>query len=370
MSNENTLHVPARKRFIVHVDMDSFYASAEIQRNKSIKDRPVIIGADPKEGKGRGVVIACNYAARSYGIKSGMPISQAWKLCPSAIYLKPDFEYYDRLSERVMNIIKHYADKFEQVSIDEAFIDISEKVSTEAQALDLVNRLKSEIKAKTGLTCSVGIASSKTVAKIATDLKKPDGVTLIPEEKTKELLAPLPVGAIPGVGEKTKQILSSIGINSIGELQIADESIIRMKLGKVGTWLWMTANGIDNEEVKEQPIKSLSTERTFDEDTDDWRKVEDMINLLSNELYQRLTRLGFGFKKVGVKIRFHDFDTHIRERMLASYAQDLKLLTSEAIHLFHQFQTSKKKVRLIGIKVSNLKSLSGLQTNIDEWIQS
>src|SRR5437867_10259409 len=180
--------------------MDSCYASAEIRLNPALADKPVIVGADPREGKGRGVVVACNYVARGYGVGSGMPISRAWVLCPGAVYLRPDFDYYESLSAKVMGVVRRFADKFEQVSIDEAFLDVSDQVKTPAAALSLVERLRHELKEKTGLACSVGIAENKSAAKIATDINKPDRVTLIPRCRLKECLTPLPNVMINGVG--------------------------------------------------------------------------------------------------------------------------------------------------------------------------
>lgn len=347
--------------------MDSFYASAEIARKRELAGKPVIVGADPKEGKGRGVVVSCNYEARKFGIFSGMPISRAWKLCPQAVYLKPDFEYYERTSEIVMSIIKSFSKKFEQVSIDEAFVDISKIVTKDEEALTYVRKIKDAIKEKTGLTCSAGIANSKVFAKIASSMKKPDGLTLLPDEKARDIVANMKIDVIPGIGEKTKKVIEELGIKTVKELQKADLDFLK-KLGKIGIWLWIAANGLDDEEVTERPTKSLSTEITFDEDVDDFKVVEKSLHNLCNELYKRLVDAGLSFGKVGLKIRFEDFETHISERSLKTYTQDLKVLTDQLSKMLAQYRMQNRKVRLVGVKVSDIKPYSGLQTIIDEWL--
>jgi DNA polymerase IV (DinB-like DNA polymerase) len=315
-------------RFVLHIDMDSFYASAEVARNPNLMEKPVIVGTDPREGKGRGVVVACNYVARSFGVRSAMPISQAWSLCPTAVYLWPDFAYYERLSEQVMRIIRGYAGRFEQVSIDEAFLDVTSAVKGLSEATELVARLKNQLRKETGLTCSVGVAESKTAAKIATDLNKPDKVTIVPRGGTKEFLAPLPVKRIPGVGQKTERLLHELGMVTISDLQKSEPSTLSIRLGKSGLWLWEVANGMDRTEVRERPIKSLSTERTFYEDTADWKVVEEVVDELSSELAERAKSYRYSFGRVGIKVRFRGFETHTREKMLPAGSEGVKVIPS------------------------------------------
>lgn len=301
---------PADTRIIAHIDMDSYYASAEMKRNPTLKDKPIVIGPDPKEGKARGVVISCNYAARKFGLRSAMPISEAWGLCPSAVYLPPDFEYYEYLSNEVMNIIRSRVKTFEQVSIDEAFVDLAGLVDSLEEARVWVANLKEDLKTRTGLTCSVGLAETKTAAKIATDMHKPDGTTVIGPGMVKETLAPLPVSVIPGVGVKTEIILKEMGISKIADLQVVDADVMKRKLGRTGVWLWEVGNGVEKDSVREHELKSLSTERTFEEDTHDWVAVEELITNLASELATRGESAHIVFRKVGIKIRFRGFETH------------------------------------------------------------
>jgi len=349
--------------------MDSYYASAEIARNKALAETPLIIGADPKEGKGRGVVVACNYLARGFRVRSAMPISQAWALCPTAVYLKPDFEFYELLSRKVMKIVRAFADKFEQVSVDEAFLDISGRVKTVEEAKTLVEDLRKELKAKTGLTCSVGIAESKSVAKIATDLNKPDRVTLVPRGGTKEFLAPLPIGRIAGVGRKTELRLNEMGIVTIGDLQKTEEAQLSRNFGRMGVWLIQVAKGLEQEEVREQPVKSLSTERTFEDDTSDWGEIESVLGAMAGELSSRAKSARLSFRSVGIKIRFRGFETHTRETRLPASTQSESVIRREAFKLLSQFESRNSKVRLVGVRISALGMASARQVSIENWLE-
>jgi len=368
LSDPSLLEETPGDRFILHVDMDSFYASAEIRRNPAFAAKPVIVGADPREGKGRGVVVACNYVSRGYGVRSGMPISRAWALCPGAVYVRPDFDYYVSLSTKVMEVVRRFADKFEQVSIDEAFLDVSDRVKTPAAALSLVERLRRELIEKTGLTCSVGIAENKSAAKIATDINKPDRVTLIPRGRAKEFLAPLPIGRITGVGRKTELLLQGLGITTIGDLQKADENQLGRRLGRMARWLVQVANGVERAEIREQPSRSLSTERTLEEDTTDWDVIEQMVGAMAEELASRAVDARLSFKSVGIKIRFEGFETHTRETRLVASTQDRGVIRREALLLLSRFRSGKKKVRLVGVRISGLRMMSARQASIESWL--
>ncbi len=358
-----------RSRFVLHVDMDSFYASAEVQRNQGLVGKPIIVGADPRGGKGRGVVVTCNYLARNFGVRSGMPISQAWTLCPTGIYLRPDFDYYELLSTNVMAIIRRFAGKFEQVSIDEAFLDVSTQVKTLQEAELLVGNLRRELKERIGLTCSVGIAENKSAAKIASELNKPDSVTLVPRGRTKEFLAPLPITRIAGVGRKTGLLLRNLGIATIGDLQKTDEAQLRRRLGRAALWLTRVANGLEQDEIREQAVKSLSTERTFEEDTSDWREIERTIEVMASELHSRAKHASLSFRKVGIKIRFQGFETHTRETKLPASTQEEAIIRREAFALLSQFKSGKKKVRLVGLRVSDLRMTYTRQASIENWLE-
>lgn len=358
-----------RPRFVAHIDMDSFYASAEARRNPSLKDLPVVIGADPKEGKGRGVVVSCNYPARKFGLRSAMPISEAWRLCPQATYLRPDFGYYESLSDQVMKIIRRQAGEFEQVSIDEAFVDISNEVDSVDRAEAWVRRMKQILRDEIGLTCSIGLAESKSAAKIATDLHKPDGITVIGPGKTKETLAPLPVKVIPGVGVKTEQSLSEIGVSIVGDLQKLEPGFVKKRLGASGLWIWEVANGLENEPVREHGLKSISTERTLAQDSQDWKEIESILEGLASELSDRMQVAHMLSRRVGIKVRFRGFETHTREARLATYSNDRAIILKAARSLMRTFQNSEQPVRLVGLRLSELRREPADQTSIALWIE-
>jgi DNA polymerase IV (DinB-like DNA polymerase) len=349
--------------------MDSFYASAEVVRDGSLKDKPVIIGADPKEGKGRGVVVSCNYVAREFGVRSAMPISRAWDLCPQGVYVRPDFGYYEALSNGVMEIIRSRSRTFEQVSIDEAFVDLSDSFSSVEDAVGWISALKIELREKTALTCSVGLAENKSTAKIATDINKPDGVTVVEPGKTAEFLRPLEIRRITGVGVKTELVLHNLGFKTIGDIQRADLQMLKSRLGKAGIWLWDVANGMEGEEVQEHPLKSLSTERTFAEDTSDWKIIEQTMKELSSELAERALAAHLTFGKISVKIRFRGFETHTREAAHKSLESSPELLRKEAMTLLKEFSSSKKSVRLVGLKISDLRHETLDQAPITTWLE-
>jgi len=211
-------------RIILHVDMDSFYASVEQRRAPSLKGRPVVVGSDPKGGIGRGVVSTCSYEAREFGIHSGMPISQAYKLCPDAVYLRVDMQLYKEVSCRVMEILRSEAGRFQQVSVDEAYLDISEKVRDHERAIKIAQEIKAKIRAQEGLTCSIGIASTRSAAKIASDLDKPDGLTVVEPDRVAGFLEPLEVRRLQGIGRKNEEILHGLGIQTIGQLARFDRN--------------------------------------------------------------------------------------------------------------------------------------------------
>ena len=349
--------------------MDSFYASAEAKRNPSLREEPLVIGADPKDGKGRGVVVSCNYPARKFGLRSAMPISEAWRLCPQAVYLRPDFEYYESLSSQVMQIIRARVRDFEQVSIDEAFVDLRSIATTMDEAEAWVAELKADLRAETGLTCSVGLAENKSAAKIATDLHKPDGITVIGPGMTREFLAPLPIGVIPGVGVKTELLLKDIGITKVGDLQKLEVDLVKKRLGGSGLWIWDVANGLENEPVREHELKSFSTERTLEEDSQDWSLIEQIVAELASELGDRVRSAHIVFRKVGIKVRFRGFETHTREARLATYSNDKDIMLREARSLLRAFQDKKLAVRLVGLKVSEIKREAADQTSISVWMK-
>ncbi len=357
-------------RIIMHVDIDSFYPSVEMRENPSLKGLPVIVGADPKGGKGRGVVVSCSYEARKFGVHSGQPISRAYRLCPDAVYLRPNFSLYGKASSSIMRLLRSFVDKFEQVSIDEAFLDVTNKVVDYEEARALALQIKEELLKKEGFTCSIGIAPNKSTAKIASDFKKPDGLTVVKPDHVKEFLAPLPVSAITGVGKKTAYFLRSIGVETIGQLQNVPGKDLVKYFGKGGVWLWSVAHGQERIEVREREMmKSLSAEHTFDYDIDDHAKVLATMEVLAEELHKRVVSANLLFKTVGIKVRFRHFETSTRENSLPNYTDEKEILLQEAKSLFREFEQDDRKIRLIGLRVSNMKKVGVGKTGLEVWLR-
>ena len=302
-------------RVIFHVDLDAFYASVEQRENPSLRGVPLVIGADPKEGKGRGVVVACSYEARKYGLHSGQPISRAYKLCPQGVYVPPNLALYGQVSNDVMSRLKKYADKFEQVSVDEAYLDATEGCKRYDGPIQLAKRIKAELKEEEGLTCSVGIAPNKSTAKIASDFQKPDGLTYVEATQVRAFLAPLPASKISGVGKKTEQTLNQLGIKTIGDLAKYPPKELVRKFGKSAVWLWAIANAEEHVEVQENYVmKSIGAEHTFEIDTDNWNAIDGQLSDLINQVHSRMVDENKVFRTITLKVRFTGFQTYTRAK--------------------------------------------------------
>jgi len=346
-----------RDRIIFHVDMDQFFAAVEEREHPEIQGKPVVVGADPKEGKGRGVVSTCNYEARKYGVKSGIPITRAWRLCPNAVYLPVNYSLYQKVSARIMAILRSYADKFERWGLDEAFLDVTSRVKNFGEAEKLAQKIKNEIYEKERLSCSIGVGPNKLVAKIGSDFEKPDGLTVVRGEDAKAFLSPLRVRRLLWVGRKTENRLNMLGIKTIGDLANYDASVLAEKFGVAGTQLYLSAQGIDNSEVQERwERKSMSREITFEEDTSDYALILDTLDAISADLHQELVASNFTFKTTTVKIRYENFETHTHGKTLPFFTDRLKDIKKSARDLVQVYMRPNRKVRLIGVRLSNLFS--------------
>ena len=339
------------------MDMDHFYTAVEERERPEIKGNPVIVGSDPKGGKGRGVVSTSNYEARASGVRSGMPISQAWRLCPRAVYLPPNFPLYIRVSDEIMTLARKYAGKFEQWGIDEAFLDVTDKVSNLAEAEELAHQIKQEIKEKQGLTASIGVGPNKLVAKVASDYQKPDGLTVVKEEEVEKFLAPLPVRKLLWVGRKTEAKLKELGVNTIGDLARYDPTALSSMFGVAGLQMHLLAKGIDRSEVEERMgVKSISHETTFEEDTADTTVIFQALDALCEDVLKETIDQHLLFKTVTIKVRYQGFETHTRSKTLPFLTNRLRDLQKTANELLFANLREDRKVRLIGVRVSSLVS--------------
>jgi Nucleotidyltransferase/DNA polymerase involved in DNA repair len=347
--------------------MDSFFASVEVNENPSLRGLPVVVGADPKGGIGRGVVSTASYEARRCGIHSGMPISRAYRLCPNAVFLPVNFPRYIHASERIMRIARAYGEDLEPVSIDEAYLDVTAAGSYDA-ASRLGVRMKEEIRNKEHLTCSVGIGPSRVVAKIASDMQKPDGLTVVPPERVEAFFRPLPVRNLPGIGRKTERALSSQGITTIGQLADSDVQILRSWFGMWGVYLQTLAHGQDIDGMRTgSNMRSIGREITFETDTDRISVLETTMDALSLEVYRALVEEGYLFRTLSIKVRDARFQTHTRSRTLDHPLTDHSTIQKLSRELLQEFLDGRK-IRLLGLRLSHLIRDRTIQATIQEYL--
>jgi DNA polymerase IV (archaeal DinB-like DNA polymerase) len=356
-----------QRQIVLHVDMDSFFASVEVREHPELKGLPVVVGSDPKGGKGRGVVSTCSYEARKYGIHSAMPVSQAYKLCSDAAFVPVNMKLYAQVSVNVMEIMKGFAEKFQQYSVDEAFL-VPVAVSSFEEAAIIALRIKDEILKQERITCSVGVGPNKLIAKIASKFQKPDGLTVIRPEDVQGFLYPLDVSKIPGIGGKTTEALKLMGITRVEELANCDVQRLSERFGKMGLWMKQMAHGLDFSEVKEweEAVKSISRSGTFAEDTNDPLKIAGFLELLAESVHRALTRDRFLFKVVTLKVRFDDFSTYTRSKTIPVWTSDIFVIKRTAMQLLSEF-IGRQKIRLVGIGVSRLRERDIRQTLVTDF---
>ena len=344
-------------RTIVHVDMDAFYASIEQLDFQEYRNRPVVVGADPQRGKGRGVVSAANYEARAYGIHSAMPISTAYRLCPSAVFVRPRMWRYMEVSEQVMRVLSEFSPVIEQVSIDEAFLDCTGTLNLIGPPPVLGRQIKERIREETSLLASVGIATNKSVAKIASDLQKPDGLVICPPGEETIFLSELPLRSLWGAGKKTVERLQELGYTKIGDVARCSSEKLVKEFGKVGLHLWGLANGIDEREVSTHwDRKSISEETTFEKDIDSDPYIEDVLFKIADSLSRKMRSEGLKGRTIILKIRLQGFQTFTRSRTLDCTVDDTDTIRTVSTALYRGFNRKGKRVRLIGIGLSKLEA--------------
>lgn len=360
-------------KIILHCDLDCFFAAVEERDNPEYRGKPVIIGADPKNGKGRGVVSTCNYEARKYGLHSAMPISKAFQLCPHGIYLRPNFQKYKKASEKVMEILQSYSSIFQQVGIDEAYLDLTEVCYVFYQAKDFAKKIQMDIFDQVGITLSIGVAPTKSIAKIASDYNKPNGITVVENKNVKSFLSNLDIIKIPGIGKKSKIYYNKKGFKLIGDIIRTPLYEMIEKFGKNGEWIWKIAHGLDNNEVKEfyEERKSVSKERTFYEDTEDIVVILSKLEEINNRLHKTIIKNNIFYRTITLKIRLEGFLTYTRSKSLPYPMQNRKKVMEIIIGLLNEFNKLKKKVRLVGIKLSNLeKETNVIQTSLIQFVKT
>ena len=343
-------------RVIAHIDMDAFFAAIEQRDDPRLKGRPVVVGADPKGGRGRGVVSTCSYEARSYGIHSAMPISTAYQRCPHAIFLPVNMHKYSDVSRAMFDILYEFTPEIEPLSIDEAFMDITGSIRLFGAPLEIGAKVKERIQQELRLPATIGIAPNKMAAKIASAHAKPDGLLEVTPERVLDFLWPLPVSKMFGVGEQTEKILAAMEIRTIGDLAKIPVASLCERLGVRGQYLWDLANGRDvREVVLEEEVKSVSHEHTFEEDTASREELVTVLSVLCEKVSRRLRAQELKGKTVTLKLRTGDFRTITRDATLAERTNFFDVVYQTSRSLLDTFYDPGKKYRLIGVRVANFK---------------
>ena len=338
-------------RRILHIDMDAFYASVEQRDNPSLKGKPVAVGGSPG---GRGVVAAASYEARAFGVRSAIPMGRAVRLCPHLVIVRPDFSKYKAASETVFAIFRSVTPLVEPLSLDEAYLDVTQNAWGETLGRSVAERLKREIKAATGLTASAGVAPNKFLAKIASAWKKPDGLTVIAPERVEKFLQGLPVDALWGVGPVTAARLRERGIEKLVDVRTADPAVLHDAVGSGADWLRQLAEGIDDREVEpESERKSAGSENTFASDLTDLNEIRREIDEMARDNAGWLQKNGLLCRTVTIKVRYSDFTTITRSQT-ASPTQDAEDIARRAVALLAKTEAGTRPVRLLGVSVHNL----------------
>ena len=336
--------------------MDAFYASVEELDNPELKGKPVIVGGRRK----RGVVSAASYEARKFKIHSAMPIAQAMDLCPHGVFLPVRMKRYREISDRIFAIYQRFTPLVEPLSLDEAFLDVTGSNKLFGSAEDIGAQIRKLVFQETGLTVSAGVASSKLVAKIASDYNKPDGLTIVPLGQEKEFLEPLPIKRLWGVGKKTRKELNLLGIKTIGDILKISPDLLEKKFGKHGRSLYFKAKGLDERDVDTiSERKSVGHEYTFDTDLTDRKVIHKELLDLADQVAKRLRHNNLQGRTISLKVKYHDFQQITRSKTVSKETSDSKQIIQEIVQLLEKTAVGQKPVRLLGISVANLKPVGG-----------
>jgi len=358
------------------VDLDYFFAQCEEKRNPSIRDQPVVVCVYSGRSEDSGAVSTANYVARKYGVKSGIPIYLAKRKLKDldAVFLPVDHQFYQKVSEEIMSILRSHADTFEQVGIDEAYLDVSRKVKANFEEAErLAKRMKDDVKAKQKLTCSIGIGPNKLVAKIAADIQKPDGLTVVRPDEVEGFLSPLPVSRLIGIGRKTEKKMETLGIRTVGDVAEYDVRRLIEVFGRnLGTYFHNASLGIDNEPVQERgETESISRISTLKEDTIDLEVIMDKTVQLCEDIHASLIQRGVSFKSVGILAVMKDMSVRSRSKTLKESTRDLQVLRRTVRELFEKFlNESELEARRVGVKVSNFVEKQGKQRDLTSFLDA
>ncbi len=349
-------------RRILHIDMDAFYASVEQRDDPALRGKPVAVGGQPNR---RGVVAAASYEARTFGVRSAMPMAKAVRLCPALVIVRPDFARYQAVSSTVFSIFREVTPLVEPLSLDEAYLDVTENAWGERLATPVARRLKERIRAETGLTASAGVAPNKFLAKIASGWKKPDGLTVISPDRVEPFLQQLPVDALWGVGPVTARKLRARGIEKLVDVRTTDVHVLRETVGSLAGWLRELANGIDDRPVvANRAAKSSGSENTYSEDLADLDTIRREVRDMAEHAVGWLARRQLFARTVTIKVRYSDFTTVTRSHT-ASPTRDASEVAARAVQLLAKTDAGTRPVRLLGVSVHNFRGETDLASEHD-----
>jgi DNA polymerase IV len=337
--------------------MDAFYASVEQRDDPALRGKPIAVGGSPTA---RGVVAACSYEARKFGVRSAMPMARAVRLCPELLIVRPDFARYRAASQQVMAILRSCTPLVEPLSLDEAYLDVTENLWDEPLATAVAKRLKARIQAEIGLTASAGVAPNKFLAKIASGWQKPDGLTVIPPERVERFLQELPVEALWGVGPVTARKLRGLGIQKLVDVREMDEAALQKTVGSLATWLIRLSHGDDPREVRpDRPWKSISAETTYAVDLDDIHAMRAELERLAQRIAASLDKKKLLARTVTIKVRYSDFSTVTRSHTAPPPTRDPAQLAARALALLDRTDAARRPVRLLGAGAQGLEAVGG-----------
>jgi DNA polymerase IV len=350
-------------RRILHVDMDAFYASVEQRDNPALRGKPVAVGGQPDT---RGVVAAASYEARSFGVRSAMPMAKAVRLCPSLVIVPPDFARYKAVSDAIFSLYREVTPLVEPLSLDEAYLDVTENRWSEPIATTVAKRLKERIRTETGLTASAGVAPNKFLAKIASAWKKPDGLTVIPPNRVETFLQQLSVDALWGVGPVTAKKLRARGIDRLVDIRRVEDRVLRDAVGAMADWLRQLAQGIDDRPVQaHRETKSSGSENTYPADLTDIETIRSEISEMATHATNWLRRKDLLTRTVTIKVRYSDFTTVTRSHT-APPTRDAKDISGRALRLLEKTAAGQRSVRLLGVSVHNLCTAIESRTPLED----
>ena len=368
--------MPSPSRVIMLVDLDYFFAQCEELRNPALKDKPVVVGVYSGRTEDSGAVSTANYIARKFGVKSGIPLYLAKKRLEGteAVFLPVDDEFYEQISDKIMHALRGYADIFEQVGIDEAYLDVTQKLHGSFEAAKaLAQKIKDNVKNQLDITFSVGVGPNKLVAKIAADSQKPDGLTIVKPEEVERFLSPLPVDRLIGVGRKTSAKMGELGIKTIGDLARYDVQRLVDIFGKnLGVYFHNAANGVDNEPVQEAgEAESISRISTLKENTRDLTLILEKTSKLIEDIHKEVVQRDISFKQIGIIAIMTDLSVRSRSQTLETATSDIAVLRRTVRELFEKFLSkSELEIRRVGVKISHFAKEEAEQKQLTSFFQN